>query len=65
MSIQELESEVSRLSKPELAAFYEWFEEFMADSWDRQIEVDIAAGKLDAIGLQADAHFEAGRCKPL
>ena len=31
MSIQELETEVTRLSKPDLAAFNQWFEEFMAD----------------------------------
>ena len=27
MSIQELESEVTRLSKPDLAAFNQWFDE--------------------------------------
>ena len=65
MSIQELVSEVSRLSKPDLAAFYQWSEEFVADSWDKQIETDIFDGKLDHHGRQADDHFEAGRCNPL
>jgi hypothetical protein len=65
MSIQELESEVSRLSEPDLTAFCQWFEEFVADSWDKQIETDIANGKLDHLGRQADEHFEAGRCTPL
>jgi hypothetical protein len=65
MSIQELEVEVRRLSKPDLAAFNRWFEEFVADSWDKQIEADIAAGKLDHLARQADEHFEAGRCTPL
>ena len=65
MSIQELETEVTRLSKPDLAAFNQWFEEFIADSWDRQIETDIANGKLDYLARQADEHFEAGRCTPL
>ena len=65
MSVKELELEVTRLSKPDLAAFNQWFEEFMADSWDRQIETDIANGKLDHLAKQADEHFEAGRCTPL
>jgi hypothetical protein len=65
MSIQELESEVSRLSKPDLAAFNQWFEGFIADSWDQQIEKDIADGKLESLAQRADEHFEAGRCTPL
>jgi hypothetical protein len=65
MSIQELESEVTRLSKPDLAAFSQWLEEFVANSWDKQIETDIANGMLDQLARQADENFEAGRCTPL
>ena len=64
VSIQELEAEISRLSKPDLAAFTQWFEDFVADSWDKQIEADIAAGKLDHLAKQAYAQFDAGRCTP-
>ena len=38
MSIQELETAVTRLSKEELAAFWKWFEQYMADEWDQQID---------------------------
>jgi hypothetical protein len=65
MSVEDLESGVSHLSEAEFARFREWFEEFEADQWDRQIEADIAAGRLDAAGKQADEDFEAGRCRPL
>ena len=65
MSVQELESEVTRLTKPDLAAFTRWFEEFVADSWDKQIEADIAAGKLDHLAKHADEQFEASRRTPL
>ncbi|HEV3210994.1 MAG TPA: hypothetical protein VGY91_12090 [Chthoniobacterales bacterium] len=58
MSIEDLESAVSRLSAEELARFSAWFEQFMADQWDRQIEEDIKAGRLDAAGKQADEDFE-------
>jgi uncharacterized membrane protein YccC len=65
MSLNELESAVTHLPNEELAAFANWFEEYLADAWDRRIEEDIRAGRLDAAGRRADADFEAGRCKPL
>ena len=58
MSVEELESVVSGLSVAELARFSQWFEEFLADQWDRQIEADILAGRLDAAGRRADEDFE-------
>ncbi len=65
MSVQELESAVSSLPPEELAHFQARFEEFAADAWDRQIEMDARAGKLDHLVAQADADFEAGRCTVL
>jgi hypothetical protein len=65
MSVKELESVVARLSPDELAAFAEWFDDFMADLWDREFVADVRDGKLDRLGQQADADFEAGRCTPL
>jgi hypothetical protein len=65
MSVEDLESAISRLSAEDLARFSAWFEEFMADQWDRQIEQDIKVGRLDAAGKRADEDFEAGRCTPL
>jgi hypothetical protein len=65
MSLKELEQAVAGLSRGDLDAFSQWFEEFIADAWDRQIEADAAAGRLDAAAKQADDDFEAGRCTPL
>jgi len=65
VSIGELETAVSQLPADDLTAFAQWFEEFLADVWDRRIEADILAGKLDEAGRRADADFEAGRCRPL
>lgn len=65
MSLQELEAAVAHLPAEELVAFAKWFDEFLADAWDEQIEADLQAGRLDSAGNQADADFEAGRCKPL
>ncbi len=65
MKIEELEAAVAQLSDEKLAEFSKWFEEFMADQWDRQIEADILAGHLDAAGQRADEDFIAGRATPL
>ncbi len=65
MSVEELELVVSRLTADELALFSQWFDEFRAEQWDRQIEADVLAGKLDAAGKRADDDFESGRCTPL
>jgi hypothetical protein len=65
MSVLELEQAISQLPSEELSRFAKWFEEFMADEWDRQIERDIADGKLDHLARKADEDFEAGRCTPL
>jgi len=65
MSLQELEAAVSQLPAAELNLFAQWFEEYLAGIWDRRIESDIKAGRLDDAGRRADADFDAGRCKPL
>ena len=65
MSVQDIESAVARLSKEELTQFSQWFEEYVANEWDRQIEADILAGRFDAAGKRAKADYEAGRCTPL
>ena len=65
MSVKEIESAVERLAPEELSRFTEWFQEFAADQWDRQIEADVLAGRFDAAGKRADADFKAGRCTEL
>jgi len=65
MSLEELKTAVTALPEVEFTTFAKWFEEFLADAWDRRIEADILAGRLDEAGRRADADFEAGRCTPL
>lgn len=65
MRIQELESAVASLSRDELTRFAQWFEEYLAEEWDRRIETDILEGRLDEAARRADADFEDGRCTPL
>jgi hypothetical protein len=64
-TVTEIERAVSDLPPEELARFREWFLEFDARAWDEQIERDVAAGRLDALGDAALAEFRAGRSRPL
>lgn len=65
MSLQEIESAIEQLTPDELSEPAACFEEYHAQAWDRQIEEDIQAGKLDKLAEQARAEFTAGRCKGL
>ena len=61
-SVKEIEEAVLGLSETELAAFRTWFAEFDAETWDRRIEDDVAAGRLDALADEALDDLRAGRC---
>jgi hypothetical protein len=52
-TIEEIEDAVRQLSSKELAAFRDWFAQLDAAAWDRQIEEDVAAGRLDALADEA------------
>ena len=63
--IEKIEQEIQRLTPSELAAFRDWFRKYDADAWDRDIERDIAVGKLDRLADAARAGHAAGKTKPL
>jgi hypothetical protein len=65
MSTQELEEAIRQLPYEEFNRLARWIDEYRADVWDRQIEADIRAGRLDEAGRRADADFDAGQCTPL
>jgi len=61
-SIKEIEEAVLRLSAAELAAFRAWFAQFDAAAWDRQIDDDVAAGRLDELADEAIEDLRGERC---
>jgi hypothetical protein len=65
MTIQELESAISRLNPQELEEFSEWFEVFDAKRWDAQFEEDARKGKMDSLADQALRDFSDGKCTEL
>lgn len=65
MTIQEIEQAIAELSPKELARFREWFEEFDAQVWDEQFELDAKSGKLDRLADKAIKEYRAGKAKEL
>lgn len=64
-AIQSLEEQVKKLSAEELREFREWFFEWDADDWDRQIERDAESGKLDALAAEALAEYKSGKAEEI
>ena len=65
MTLHDIESAIASLAPDELAKFRAWFVEFDADAWDRQIEEDAKAGRLDALAEEALEDYRSGRTTEL
>ncbi|MDH3404053.1 MAG: hypothetical protein OES32_16480 [Acidobacteriota bacterium] len=64
-SIEEIENAVAGLPKEDLARFREWFLEFEARAWDRELEEDVKAGRLDEIAEAALRDHASGHSTEL
>ena len=65
MSVEELEKAVSELPREDLTRFFSWFQNYMAEEWDRQIEKDLNAGRLDKLIEEAKDDIAAGRYRAM
>lgn len=63
--VETIEQAVEGLSPEDLAAFRRWFAEFDAAVWDRQVEQDARAGKLDALADEALNDHATGKSTEL
>jgi hypothetical protein len=61
--VESLQRDIEKLTCEELAAFREWFATYDADAWDRQIERDVSAGKLERLAAEALAAHDRGQTK--
>ena len=46
-SLAEIKEAIENLSPAEFAEIARWLQDMLEDQWDRQIEADAAAGRLD------------------
>ncbi len=63
--ISEIEVAVAGLSREDLSVFRDWFQEFDADTWDKQFKEDVASGRLDALAEEALSNLHEGLCSDL
>ncbi len=59
--VESLEQEIRNLSPRELAELRDWFLEYDAELWDRQIEEDARAGRLDRLAKKALESYRTGK----
>jgi hypothetical protein len=65
MCIEDIEKAVAGLPPDEYAEFRAWFQAFDADHFDRKIERDAQAGKLDRLADAATDDLRKGRAREL
>jgi hypothetical protein len=65
MSVKEIEAAITRLPAKDLAELMAWLQEYAAQVWDKQIEEDLEAGRLDALLAEVDKECQAGLSQPL
>jgi hypothetical protein len=63
--IENIENEVRSLTATELSTFREWFLEFDAATWDRQLERDSASGKLAELVKKSLTDHKSGKSTEL
>jgi hypothetical protein len=64
-TVHEIEQAIRGLELQDLAALRDWFAVFDAEIWDRQLEQDAAAGRLDWLAEEALRDLSEGRCTDL
>ena len=63
--LEQIEQSIAALPDQELKKLAVWFDELRWQRWDRQIEEDSKAGRLESLADEALADFRAGRTRPL
>jgi hypothetical protein len=63
--VELLEQHIAELDDNSFSELHEWFIEFEQARWDKQLEADSNAGKLDFLINAALAEHEAGLTKEL
>ena len=64
-TVREIEAAITKLKPEEIKVVAEWLDELREEMWDKQIEADAKAGRLDKLMEEAKEDYLAGRCKPL
>ena len=61
-TLHEIEQAIRGLGPRDFGALRDWFATFDAEQWDRQLEQDVVAGRLDKLAEEALRDLAEGRC---
>ena len=61
-TVHKIQAALQGMTREERADFRAWYAEFDSDEWDRQIEGDVAAGRLDWLIAEARNDNRQGHC---
>ena len=64
-TIEEIKDAVTHLPESEFSRFRKWFDDYEEKLWNKEIEKDLKAGKLESAKQKALKDFNEGRSKPL
>jgi len=65
ITLEEIESAIRKLPSEEQYRLAQRIQDVLSDAWDRQIEEDSEAGRLDQILTEVEDDIVARRTKPL
>ena len=65
MSVTEIQAAITELTSDDLADLMKWLDDYQAKLWDKEIDGDLQAGRLDAVLAEVDEEYEAGLGQPL
>lgn len=61
----EVESAIRQLPEREVRNLVKWLQQYLDETWDRQIEADLASGKLDHLIAQAEEDIATNNVRDL
>lgn len=64
-NVDRIQKQIEALTHDEFFELHKWVEEHFEDRWDRELEEDAAAGRLDALTEHALEDERQGRTRPL
>jgi hypothetical protein len=64
-TVQEIETAIQKLKPQEIHEVADWLQELREALWDKQIDADAKAGRLDKLAEKALEDYRTGRTKPL
>ena len=61
----EVQSAIEQLPKGEIRDLSKWLQEYIDEEWDREIEADFGAGKLDRLIARAELDIASNNVRNL